>query len=173
MFENVDTINILGLESFGNYTRLNLITITVTNNDLIGYLLQSKKYKYRLVPRGLLFYSRIINDTQVIHVTCDGLSDAKLSVLNGKIYKTLGQINLYEIENWEKLKSHNNWVYAQFSKSNKIELGLKHLSYPFETAVLTDILNFDITLLDDSNKLIEFNASVKIPCFSFDIQIIK
>ena len=173
MFENVDTINILGLESFGNYTQLNLITITVTNNDLIGYLLQSKKYKYRLIPRGLLFYSRIINDTQVIHVTCDGLSDAKLSVLNGKIYKTLGQINLYEIENWEKLKSHNNWVYAQFSKSNKVELGLKHLSYPFETAVLTDILNFDITLLDDSNKLIEFNASVKIPCFSFDIQIIK
>ena len=101
------------------------------------------------------------------------MSDAELSVLDGKIYKTLGQINLYEIENWEKLKSHNNWVYAQFSKSNKVELGLKHLSYPFETAVLTDILNFDITLLDDSNKLIEFNASVKIPWFSFEIQIIK
>ena len=54
-----------------------------------------------------------------------------------------------------------------------MEFGLKHLSYPFETAVLTDILNFDIALLDDSNKLIEFNSSVKIPSFSFDIQIIK
>ena len=143
MFEIVDTINIIGLESFSNYTRLNPITITITNNDLIGYLSQSKKYKYRLIPRGLLFDSRIINDTQVIHVTCNGLSDAKFSVLNGKIYKTLGQINLYEIQNWEKLKKHNNWVYAQFSKLNKVEFGLKHLSYPFETAVLTDLLNFD------------------------------
>ena len=173
MFDIIDTIPVIGLESFSNYSRFNPITVTVNNNNIISYLSQSNKYKYRLIPRGLLFDSRIVNDTPVIHVTCSGLSDAKTSILQGKEYQTLAQINLYEIENWDKIKKHNNWVYAQFSKTDRIEFGLKHLSYPFETAVLTDILNFDIALLDDSNKLIEFNSSVKIPSFSFDIQIIK
>ena len=175
MFDVVDTVSIIGLESFDNYTRLNPISITVSNNDLIGYLTQSKKYKYRLIPRGLLFGSNIVNDTQVIHVTCDGLSDAKLSILNGKVYKTLGQINLSQIVSWENLKKKDSWVYAQFHNSSNVEFGIKHFAYPFETAVLTDILNFDVLLLDDNNKPIEFRESdkKKVPSFSFDIQIIR
>ena len=108
----IDTINITGLESFSNYIRLNPISITVSNNELIRYLPYSKRYKYRFIPRGLLFSASFTNDTQVIHLVCDGLSDAKSPILNGKIYKTLGQINLYEIENWQKLKKHQNWVYT-------------------------------------------------------------
>ena len=104
----------------------------------------------------------------------DGFSDAKSSILNGKVYKTLGQINLYEIENWQKLKKHQNWVYAQFRNSFNIEFGVKHLSYPLSTAILTDILNFDITLIDDLNKPLGFgNDERRVPSFNFDIQIIK
>ena len=107
------------------------------------------------------------------------MSDAKSSVLNGKVYKTLAKINLYEITNWQKVKKQDTWVYAQFHNSHNVEFGIKHLAYPFETAVLTDILSFDITLLDDSNKLIEFKGNSigpvqrKVSSFSFDGQIIK
>ena len=99
----IDTMNITGLQSFSNYTRLNPISISVSNNELICYLAYSKRYKYRFVPKGILFSASFTNDTQVIHLICNGLSDAKSSILNGKVYKTLGQINLNEIENWEKL----------------------------------------------------------------------
>ena len=131
----IDTINITGLETFSNYTRLNPISITVSNNELICYLAYSKRYKYKFIPRGRLFSASFTNDTQVIHLICDGLSDAKSSILNGKVYKTLGQINLNEIKNWQKLKKHQNWVYAQFRNSFNVEFGVKHLSYPFSTAI--------------------------------------
>ena len=170
----IDAINITGLESFSNYTRLNPISITFNNNELIRYLTYSKRCKYRFIPRGLLFSASFTNDTQVIHLICDGLSGAKSSVLNGKIYKTLGQINLCEIENWEKLKKHQNWVYAQFRNLFNVQFGVKHLSYPFATAILTDILDFDLTLVDNSNKPLEFAKDEKrVPSFNFDIQIIK
>ena len=84
----IDTINVTGLETFSDYTRLNHISITVSNNELIRYLAYSKRYKYRIIPIGLLLFSAsFTNDTQVIHLICDGLSDPKLSILNGKVYK--------------------------------------------------------------------------------------
>ena len=42
IFDVVDTVSIIGLESFDSYTHLNPISITNSNNDLIGYLTQSK-----------------------------------------------------------------------------------------------------------------------------------
>ena len=43
MYKIIDTITIIGLGRFTEYTRLNLISISVTNNDLIGYLALSRK----------------------------------------------------------------------------------------------------------------------------------
>ena len=65
MNNTIDTINITGLESFSNYTHLNPISITVSNNELIRYLAYSKKYKYRFIPTGLLFSASFTNDTQL------------------------------------------------------------------------------------------------------------
>ena len=91
-----------------------------------------------------------------------------------KFIKTLRQISLNEIENWQKLKKHQNSVYAQFHNSFNVEFGVKHLLYPFSTAILTDTLNFDITLTEDLNKPLEFGKDkTRVPSLNFDIQIIK
>ena len=57
---------------------------------------------------------------------------------------------------WNKIRKRDSWVYAQFHDSHNVEFSVKHLSFPFITQILTDILNFDVTFLDDSGKLIEF-----------------
>ena len=54
MYKIIDTITIIGLERFTEYTRLNPISISVRNNDLIGYLALSRKYKYRFIPKELI-----------------------------------------------------------------------------------------------------------------------
>ena len=68
----------------------------------------------------------------------------------------------------------DSWVYAQFHNSHNVEFNVKHLSFPFITQTLTDILNFNVTFLGDSGKLIEFKKDKrKVSSFSFMIQIIK
>ena len=98
MCKIIYTVTIIGLERFTEYTRLNPISISVRNNDLIRYLALSKKYKYRFIPKELLFSATFTNDRQVIHLISNGLSDAKTSVINGKVVQSLRQINLFEIE---------------------------------------------------------------------------
>ena len=151
MYKITDTITIIGLERFTEYTRLNPISISVTNNDLIRYLALSRKYKYRFIPKRFLLSAAFTNDTQVIHLISNGISDAKISVINRKFVQLLGQINLFDVES-----------------------SVKHLPLPFITQTLTDILNFDVNFLDDSGKLIEFKKDeTKVPSFSFMIQVIK
>ena len=41
---------------------------------------------------------------QKIFVTVGGLMDAKYCIINGKIYKKIGVINLNKIKNWNKIK---------------------------------------------------------------------
>ena len=63
MYKIINTNTTIGLERFTEYTRLNPISISVTNNDLIGYLDLSRKYKCRFIPEGLLFSAAFTNDT--------------------------------------------------------------------------------------------------------------
>ena len=49
-----------------------------------------------------------------IFVTVGGLMDAKYGLTNGKLYQTIGVINLNEIKNWNELKKFSLWVNVNF-----------------------------------------------------------
>ena len=48
------------------------------------------KYRYRFVLKSFLFSSNFKNETDVIFLTCNGLSNVKKVLINSKIEKVLG-----------------------------------------------------------------------------------
>ena len=51
---------------------------------------------------------------------------------------------------------------------------VKHFAFVLETVNLSNLLNFQLTLLDDEAKLIKFTPNdKKIPALTFSIQVIK
>ena len=83
---------------------MNLIEITLDSNDIIEKLSNYKNFKYRFLIENLLFSSNLENNTDVIFVMCNGLTNAKEALINSKIYKTLGVVYLTEIKNWNLVK---------------------------------------------------------------------
>ena len=65
----------------------------------------------------MLFSSALTNNTNVIFVSFNGLNEAKDSLINGKLIKTLGIINIAEIEHWDKIKRKLKWTNAVFTDS--------------------------------------------------------
>ena len=50
----------------------------------------------------------------------------------------------------------------------------KHFAFAFETTNLSDLLNFELSLLDDEAKPINFAAAEqKVPALTFTSQVIK
>ena len=80
--EIIDIIQITGLRNFDNYQKLKSIEIPIDSNKIVDYLLNYKRYKYRFIAKNLLFSSRITNKTEIIFKSCDGLNDAKESLIN-------------------------------------------------------------------------------------------
>ena len=66
-------------------------------------LKRHKNVYYKLTPIGILFPSSVTNSTEQIFITCRALNDAKLVLLNGKIYNILGILIIEDIvlNNWE------------------------------------------------------------------------
>ena len=63
--------------------------------------------------------------------------------------------------------------YCVFNDSENPTLA-KNFAFVFETTNLSDLLNFELSLLDDEAKPIKFAATEqKIPALTFTIQIIK
>ena len=109
----------------------------------------------------------------MIFLICNGLNDARDSLINRKLYKSLGVININEIKDWTKLKGESKWINIIFNDSENPTLA-KHFAFAFETVNLSDLLNFQLILLDDEVKLIKFAPNEKkIPALTFIIQIIK
>ena len=50
------------------------------------------------------FLSAIKNEAEKMFVAVGVLMDVKYSLINGKLYKTIGVINLNEIKNWNEIK---------------------------------------------------------------------
>ena len=99
MLEIVDAIKILGLQvETENY--LNPINISLNINNVIQQLTKYNKYRYRFVLESFLFSSNFENETDVIFLTCNGLSNAKEALINSKIEKVLGVTKISEIVNW-------------------------------------------------------------------------
>ena len=172
-YEIIDHVKISGLQNVDRYDKLNPVEICVRDSGVITYLSRYRRYKYRFIVDNLLFSSVPTNDTNVIFVSCNGLNEAKESLINGKLFKILGVINLTEIEFWNKIKGKSKWTNAAFTDSENPTVAT-HFAFAFTTTNLNDLLNFEFTLLDDEAKPIRFLTNEdKVPVLTFTIQIIK
>ena len=118
-----------------------------------------------------MFPSSIKNDTKQIFVTCRELNSTKTTLINGKIINTPGIINSNKINNWEHIKGKSLWVNVNFDEPKQIN-NIDHLSFSFETLSLNDMLGFSINLIDDDNKLMEFNSrETKKSILNFKIEV--
>ena len=105
-YEIIDQVKIGGLQNFDKYDKLNPADVNVRDSEVNSFLARFKRYKYRFAIDNLLFSSALTNDTNVIFVSCNGLNEAKDSLINGKLFKTLHVINIAKIKHWEKLKEN-------------------------------------------------------------------
>ena len=97
----------------------------------------SKKYKYRFIANSLFFSSSIKEDTKVIFITTNGLSDARDILINGKIFQGVGVIYISEFENWNRIKNESQWNNIILTDS-AFPIAAKQFAFGFET---TDLQN--------------------------------
>lgn len=94
-------------------------------------------------------------------------------LINGKIYKILGIINLNQINNLNNTKGVSNWISVTFDKLENMQK-IDHSGSSFKTNNLNDLLSFQFTLLDTNNKKIEFIGNQKkISILNFKIGILN
>lgn len=94
-------------------------------------------------------------------------------LINGKIYKILGIINLNQINNLNNTKGVSNWISVTFDKLENMQK-IDHFGSSFKTNNLNDLLSFQFTLLDTNNKKIEFiDNQKKISILNFKIGILN
>ena len=99
--------------------------------------------------------------------------DPRTSLINRKIYKSVGVVNVNKLTNWTELKGKSKCVNIVLNDSEYSTLA-KHFAFAFETTNLNDLLNFELSLLDDQAKPIKFAATEqKIPALTFTIQVIQ
>ena len=83
----------------------------------------------------------LLKIAQKIFVTAGGLIDGKYSLINRKLYQTIGIINLNEINNWnEKKKSSLLSLVVNFQAQGN-NRDTKHFSYNFIRKNTGDVLN--------------------------------
>ena len=169
----LDSILINGLQSYDTYETLNSVQISIKSNNIISDLNCYKNYKCSFLANSLLFSASITNSTNVIFISCTGLNDAKEALINGKIYKIIGIINLDQIKNWKTFKSESIYV-----NTNLIDTlypyNSDYFTFGFETKSPIDLLNFSFSLLDGKGQLINFASNEKkLPVTDFTIQVLK
>ena len=97
--EIIDSILINGLQSYNKFETLNPVEISIKSNTIVADLNRYKCYMYYFLMNSFLFSASATNNTNVIFISCNGLNDAKESLIHGKNYKTIGVINLDQIHN--------------------------------------------------------------------------
>ena len=113
------------------------------------------------------------NSTDVILISCEGLSDVKQALINSKLINLLGVCYLNELKDWELVKGQPKRLQAIFTNSEKIR-NSSHLPFAFTTKNISNFLNFTVILLDGGDKKIKFPRNNKtLPIINFQIQIIK
>ena len=145
---------------------------TEVNDKWVWNILKKhKNLYYKLTPVGVLFPPSITNDAKQIFVTYWELNNVKIAVINGKINNILEIINSNKINNWDYIKGTSLWVNANFNEPKQIN-NSEHLSFSFETFSLNNQLDFSITLIDESNKPLEFNSrETKTSILIFKIEV--
>ena len=89
--ELVDEISILGIQNL-EFNVLNPIYISINSDSIISKLQLYKNSRFRFVLRTLLFSSNIVNDTDVIIITSNGLSNTKQALITKDNRPTLQSI---------------------------------------------------------------------------------
>ena len=100
---------------------------------------------------NFLFSSNFTNETDVIFLCCDGLSNAKEAVINCELKKVLGVTYLSKVPNWSLAKGQTKRSQAIFVDS-EFQTKPSHLAFAFTTRNLSDLLSFIVTLLDSDKK---------------------
>ena len=175
--EIVDEIPILGIQN-SEFNVLNPIYISINSNNIISRLQLYRNNKFRFVLNTLLFSSNIVNNTDVIIVTSNGLRETKQALIiknnTPTLESTLGVCFLNEIPEWNIVKDASKRVQVVFSDSENLNQNSDHLAFSFITKNITDLLQFSITLLDGAGKKITFPADeTKLPIINFTIQVLK
>ena len=60
-------------------------------------LKKHKNVTYKLTPLGTLFPASIKNDTEQVFIICRELNDVEKALINSKIYRLLGIIDLEKL----------------------------------------------------------------------------
>ena len=145
----IDFISIWGQQKFKDDAEINPIEMKI-ENDKIQNMFETYKKTVKFSFEGLLLSSAIKNKTEKIFVTVGGLMDAKYSLINEKLYQTIGIINLNEVKNWNEIK-----------KVQGDNRDAKHFSYNWIIKNMGDVFNFTLKLIDDENKGIKFEDKEK------------
>ena len=83
--EIIKTVHVLGFQIFINYKRMSPVEITLDSNEIVEDLSKYRKFKYRFLIQSLLLSSNLQNDTDVIFIMCNDLSDAREALINSKL----------------------------------------------------------------------------------------
>ena len=111
-YQLVDEFRSVALQNQNLDEKLNLIEINICDSEIQGKLSRygTQRYKYCFIVDSLLISSLVVQDTNVIFLICNGLNDERDFLINGKLYKTVGVINISEIKDWAKLKGESKWI---------------------------------------------------------------
>ena len=170
--EIINTIRIIGVQN-QNVNFINLLTVSISSDTVIQQLKKYKKHRYRFVLESLLFSSSFENDTEVIFVSSEGLSNAKEALINSKLHNVLGVCYLSELKDWVEIKGQSKRSQAIFVDSEQ-QQKTAHLAFAFTTRSISDLLNFTVILLDgNGNKLAFPDSETKTPTLGFKIQIVR
>ena len=174
-YQIIGEIKIVGLLNRSLNEKLNPVKITIHDCEIQSKLSRNgnQRYKYHFIVNSLFISSSIVQEINVIFLISNGLNNVSTSLIKRKIYKSIGVLNVNKITNWTELKGKSNWVNIVFNDWENPTLA-KHFAFAFETTNLNDLLNFELSLLDDEAKPIKFPATEqKIPALTFTIQVKK
>ena len=175
--EIIDEIPFFGIQN-SEFNTLNPIFISINSNNIVSRLQLYKNNRFKFVLNSLLISSNIVNDTDVIIVTSNGLSETKQALIiknkTPTLESTLGVCFLNQIPEWKIVKGASKRVQIVFSDSENLNQNSDHFAFSFITKNITDLLQFSITLLDGAGKKITFPTDeTKLPIINFTIQILK
>ena len=112
------------------------------------------------------------NSTDIIFITCEGLTEAKTALINSKLYETLDVVYLSQIKDWDLIRNNSKRAHAVFVDS-KFHSKTSHFAFAFTTKNVSNLFNFTINLLDGLGDKITFHYNeTKVPTLSFKIQIV-
>ena len=121
--EIIDEIPILGIQN-SEFNVLNPIYISINSDNIISRLQLYRNNRFRFVLNSLLFSSNIVNDTNVIIITSNGLSETKQALIiknnTPTLESTLGVCFLNEIPEWKIVKGASKRVQIVFSDSENL-----------------------------------------------------